>query len=248
MVELNSTRRTFSKNEPLFKYTGSHGDWETYFLRSPHFPISSGALPHVQHSVQAVLNLAQTELQLRPSVFLQSNHFRLSGAHRVLQQNARLWKPELGVAAWPERGGIRPWTREQFENLEPGAMPEPMLNLVFHLTGDEAAARQAINVLLGTGTLLVMFSAFDGQELLRRTNSVLGDLARHPSMPPFEFVVPLLGPTNVEATDGATLEEWSCGADLYFRESTEDGGLFLLARKSVSQLLPRIGVGSVEKL
>jgi hypothetical protein len=241
-------RRTFSTHERLPKYTASKGDWDTYFLRSGQFPISSEELPQVQRFVQAVLDLAQTELHLRASVFLQSNHFHLTGSHRVLQQHAGSWKPDLGVAVWPDRGGIKPWTREQFENHEPGATLEPMLNLVFHLTGDEGAVRQAVDVLLGSGTLLVMFSAFDGRELLRRTNSVLGDLARHPSLPPFEFAVPLLGLTNTEATDAATLEEWTCGADLYFRESTEDGGLFFVARKSVSRLLPRIGDGSVEKL
>jgi hypothetical protein len=243
-----STRPIFSTEEPLLKYTRTDGDWDTYFLRSPQFPISSEELPRVQHLVQAVLNLVETELHLRTSVFLQSNHFHLTGSHRVLQQNARFWKPELGIAVWPERGGIRPWTREQFEDHEPGGKLEPMLDLVFHLTGDEAARRQAVDVLLGSGTLLIMLSAFDGPELLRRTNSVLGDLARHPSLPPFEFAVPLLGLTNTEATDAATLEKWTCGADLYFRESTEDGGLFLLARKPVSALLPRIGNGSVEKL
>jgi len=242
------THPTFSTEEPLFKYTRSDGDWDTYFLRSAQFPISSEELPHVRHSVEAVLNFAQSELRLRPSVFLQSNHFHLTGSHRVLQQNTRSWMPELGIAVWPDRGGIRPWTRERFKNYEPGEPVEPMLNLVFHLAGDEGAAWHAVERLLGSGTLLVMFSEFDGQELLRRTNSVLGDLARHPSLPPFEFAVPLLGLKNVDAADAATLEEWTCGAGLYFRESPEDGGLFLLARTPVSRLLARIGDRSIEKL
>jgi hypothetical protein len=243
------TRQRFPTEEPLLKCTRSDGDWNTYFLPLPQFPISSEELPDVQYCAQAVLNLAQTELHLRPSVFLQSNHFHLTGSHRVLQQNARSWQPELGIAVWPDRGGITPWTVEQFENHEPGGTPEPMLNLVFQLTTeDEGATRQAVDLLLGSGTLLVMFSTFDWRELLRRTNHVLGDLAKHPSLPSFEFAVPLLGLTNIEATDAATLEEWTCGADMYFRESTEDGGLFLLARKSVSQLFARIGDGSIEKL
>src|SRR5215475_3369712 len=114
------TRRTFSTEEPLLKCTRSDGDWDTYFLRLSQFPISSEELPPVQHSVQAVLNLAEAELRLHPSVFLQSNHFHLTGSHRMLQQNARSWKPELGIAVWPDRGRIMPWTREHFENHEPG--------------------------------------------------------------------------------------------------------------------------------
>lgn len=225
-----------------FEYVPVEGDWQAYILAVPEFPIPAAERPSLCRVTQALLSLAAIKLGYDPLVFLQCNHFHVAESNLLLQQHAADWNPELGLAVWPDRGQVRPWTREQFESFEPGERVEPMLNPVFQITAPRKAIQEAVELLLGGGTLLMMFSAGSGNELLERANRVLGPLAKHPSFPPFEFTVPLFGLANLKEADARSLEDWTCGADLYFRESVEDSGLLLLARKSVSQELRNLQV------
>src|SRR6516162_3690463 len=93
--------------------------WEAYLLSVSGFPVPEPERAHILQFVAALVDVLESAHAFRSVVFLQANHLHLGDAYQRLQRNARTWLPEMGVGIWPDRGPVQPWTRDEFEELEP---------------------------------------------------------------------------------------------------------------------------------
>jgi hypothetical protein len=214
--------------------------WEAYLLSVSGFPIPEPERAHILQFVAALADVLESVHAFRSVVFLQANHLHLDDAYQRFQRNARAWMPELGVGIWPDRGPIRPWTRDEFEQLEPCDEMRSVIDQVFRITAPAPERRNAWTSMIGAGTVLLMLTPGSESELLKRANQLLTPLAQHPAFPSFRLHAPLLDIRSVERGEAADLEEWTCGATCYVRESIEDGGVLLLFRPPVDSFLAEI--------
>ena len=68
-------------------------------------------------------------------VFLQFGRCRPDREIKLLQANARLWMPEFGVGIWLHGDPPHTWTRDEFEEAEPGTL-RPVIERVVRVQRD----------------------------------------------------------------------------------------------------------------
>jgi hypothetical protein len=146
----------------------------------------------------------------------------------------------MGVGIWPDRGPVQPWTRDEFEELEPGDKMRSVIDQVFQITAPAPERRKAWTSMIGVGTVLLMLTLGSESELVKRATRLLTPLAQHPAFPSFRLHAPLLDTKSIERAEIADLEEWTCSATCYVRESIEDNGVLFLFRAPVDSFIAEI--------
>jgi hypothetical protein len=214
--------------------------WEAYLVSVSGFPVPKRERAQILRFLTALVDMLESVHAFRSVLFLQANHLHLEDAYQRLQRNARTWLPELGVGIRPDRGPIRPWTRDEFEQLEPGDEMRPVIDQIFQITGPAPERRNAWTSMMGAGTVLLMLTPGSESELIKSANQLLTPLAENPAFPSFRLHAPLLDPGSVKRAEAADLDEWTCGATCYVRESIEDRGVLFLFRAPVNSFLSEI--------
>jgi hypothetical protein len=214
--------------------------WEAYLLSVSGFPIPEPERARILQFVATLVDVLEKAHAFRSVVFFQANHLHLEDAHQRLHRNARTWLPEMGVGIWPDRGPVRPWTRDEFEELEPGDEMRPVIDQVFQVTASVSERRNAWASMIGVGTVVLMLTPGTEPDLVKRANQLLTPLAQHPAFPSFRLHAPLLDTRSIDRAGVADLEEWTCGATCYIRESVEDKGILFLFRAPVNSFIGEI--------
>ena len=174
-------------------------------------------------------------------VFLHISSSQNPAAAPMLSPHARKWMPELGFGVWLARNPPSLWTREEFENLEPGGQLRPMAELVFRITTDDAAKDHARSIMFGTGAVIEVQSRDDGATLARRGTQLLLPTIQDDAFKSYPFYFPLLDGAAIAAASYAQLQGWLCGGGVYIGESIEDCGVLALSLESIRPVLDQIG-------
>jgi hypothetical protein len=213
--------------------------WNAYFLQVSSFPVPEGELPLVTSFLRG-LGIALARLsKLNSMVFIQLEQLHLGDGFARFTQHAREWMPEVGLGVWVDRDPPAVWTGEDFMDLGPDEEPRVLMYQLFHITSSPEASLSARFLMLGH--VVQIMTSDDTDSLLRRAASVLLPSIKDASFNCYPFYIPLLGrKTLLNATEDQ-LEEWSCGAAVYIRDSMEDQGVLIVSRNDLTSILQEIG-------
>lgn len=158
-----------------------------------------------------------------------------------MTDHAREWQPIMGLGIWPDREPPTRLTKADFFKLLPGQRPRIDKYKVCRVSASGKAREQAWTGLLGTGALLVILTSDDSSAFLKKTKEVLLAPVKDEAFRYSPVYVPLLECKSFDSARAEQLDSWFCGASLYIRESTEDGGILIASREPLRPLLESLG-------
>ena len=218
----------------------SAAPYEVVFLKSK-FPASQDDLAPLNGFVSRLVAAACLGHKLHLEVFAQLIPLAQVEQMPRMTDRAREWQPIMGLGIWPDREPPTPLTKGDFLKLLPGQRPRTAKYKLCRISASEKAREQAWTSLLGTGAILLVLAADDSAAFLKKTKDALLPPIRDESFRHSSFYVPLVECKSFDSARPEQLESWFCGASLYVRESTEDGGLLIASREPLRPILESLG-------
>jgi len=217
--------------------------WSLYVLPYPRaFPLEEDERLVVRPWVRRVLDSAALEFPGHHLAgVIQYNQLTYGDASMILAEQAPQWGFDWGLGYWPEREPPTLWTQADFENLDVGEKPRPMMNQVFGVTKGPAAVLLAADALLGLGPVIVTLSEDPVEKVKQRATALFQPLIRDMSLKNFSYYFPLLATTTFAPKEGSFLDEWACGISFYLRESPEENGIFIASRRPLDRVWQATG-------
>jgi hypothetical protein len=158
-----------------------------------------------------------------------------------MTEHAREWQPIMGLGIWPDREPPTRLTMADIMKLVPGQRPRVDKYKLCRISASGKAREQAWTSLLGSGAALVVVTSDDTAGFLKKTKDMLLPPIKDESFRHSSFYVPLVECKSFGSARPEQLESWFCGASLYIRESTEDGGILIASRDPLSPILESLG-------
>ncbi|MFI5092990.1 MAG: hypothetical protein ACHQIK_06075 [Candidatus Acidiferrales bacterium] len=213
---------------------------EAVFLESK-FPAAPEELPLVSGVVGRLVAAASQGRETNLEAFVQLPRLAEIQQMERLAKRAREWQPIMGLGIWPDREPPTRLTIADVVKLLPGQRPRIDKYKVCRISASGKTREQAWTSLLGTGAVLLILTSVDTTVFLKKTRDVLFPPIQDESFRHSSFYVPLLECKSIESARGEQLESWLCGASLYIRESTEDGGVLIASREPLRPILESLG-------
>lgn len=215
---------------------------EAYFIPVSAFPPPENELLRLRIFVRSLTAAIAAEWKLSSEVFLQFNQFHLADAGSRLRDHAREWRPALGLAADPQGPAPTIWSKEEFEQLDPGQKLRPLCHKVFRITAASEVRRGARDLMLDVGAVLEFMVPEGSDKFLDNSQRLILPQIKERVFQGFPFHVPRLGKKNLTAETAGQISAWLCGAEVYLAETVEDGGLVLISLRPLRPFLARLGV------
>ncbi len=175
------------------------------------------------------------------SVILELEHLHKEGAIRDVSRNGARWIPEMGLGVEPGAAPPKLWSFAELSERSVDDPFPPLIRNVMHLEGDERAMQHAVQTMAGTGALLQVVHPVPVETMLEEWKAALLPPIQEEALRAFPLYVPLLSAAALRNVDQATLSVWLGHAHAYLRESTEDRGLLVIARRPLDT--PLAGTG-----
>ena len=204
------------------------------------FPVPAQERDGLLRAVSLLSRTLAARSKALSHTFLHVSSGKNPEAGSLFSSNARRWMPELGFGVWLGRRPPSLWTREDFENVEPGDRLRSLVELVFRVNADDAAKDHARSVLFGTGSVIEVHTRDDGEAFARRATLLLLPSIQDAAFQSYPFYFPLLDAAALAAATFAQLQTWLCGAGAYFGESIDDGGVLVLSLESLRPALEQL--------
>lgn len=173
-----------------------------------------------------------------PETYLLGRRLYLDGGTELLNAQASLWRPKVGIALWPNRPAPRRRTPEdamdEAADMLQSREPEKTVDVMLRLTGTDEARISAIRSLLGRGAITVIFSGQPFAEWERKTRARFLPTIKDTSYHYEPFYLPQFDRGVLQGVTDEQLTDWMCGAAAYLRESAADAGFLLLCRPEVA--------------
>ncbi len=217
------------------------GDWQAYLLPVSAFPTPKQELWTAKSFLTALVGAARKQWGLNAETFIQVFELHIGDGADLIAANGAAWVPTPGLGVWPDRKGPRFWTIDDFAKLLPDQTPPTLIHNVMHVSKGDEVADHVRDTLLGGGAVLQMLTKLETDKFLEAAKSALLPKIDDPSFQAFPLFVPLLERSSVAAASDPQLEEWTCGAELYIRESTGDKGILILSRQGLESTLSDLG-------
>jgi hypothetical protein len=211
--------------------------WKAWLFPLPAFPLPD---EHVEAYRAAMLHFAEriaAPHNWNEALALQL--WKMSGKHGgdVLQQHMDQWPSDLGFGVWPNRPAPIGWTDEGIQDAAAavyrGDEPTlPMHRMLLFKMEDRESYRNALKQMSGFGMAIQFFSSNPIADLKQRGRDEFLPCITDPRFRSGRIYLPVLDSESMRAAkDAAELERWLCGVDMYIRESAEDRGLLVIARR-----------------
>ena len=200
--------------------------WAACILPVSGFPVTEKERELLRGAVvDWVLGMAAKE-RLTLATWIQMSPLHKSGGARMLSQHAKSWLPETGLGVWPDRDPPRLWRDDDFLEREWGAPLPTLMHTVFHVSGPAPAPREALSLLIGSGTAVsVLLAASDPGVYHEQMQELLLPSIEEEALRGHPFYLPLL---EAKSLQHAGLDDWMGAARVYFRESVEDSGVLVI--------------------
>ena len=210
------------------------------------FPVSGYPVPEAERkeSLQAMISLSRAFAMqgLSSEMFIHIIPSKNPAVGALISPNGRDWMPRPGLGVWPARRPPAMWTKEDFENLEPGRPPQGAVFPTFRISAPGEARERARATIYGTGAVLEVLTRDSGDVLVERGTQLLLPTIQEPAYRSFPFYLPLLDAAALANVPYDKLQAWLCGASVYLRESIDDGGLLLVSLPPVRPVLESLGI------
>lgn len=215
--------------------------WECVLMRISSFP----AISHEADLAKRMIgSLSQIFLKqgLHSHVFIQIESLHRGDGPSRIAQNGRRWLPEPGLGVWPNREAPTYWTKADLEDLDEGQEPRNLMDQVFRVSSDQEGREHARNEMLGIGTLIELMTSEFEDALFEQGRSVLLSRIEEPGLRAFSFYIPLIDRDTVKSATTHLLDEWTCGARVYIRESVAEKGILFLVREPLQPIFDELGL------
>ncbi len=218
-------------------------DWEAYVVHAPPPPAPSEEAAVLRAFVSGLRMIAERRWQLTCEVFLQIWKIAVEGNAALYEDNLAIWQPSVGVGIWPHRKAPRRMTQasamDHAADIMTGSEPELSSYHLCRVSGGDEAGRHAESQLIGRGMILEMYSPGGFSELQTAGRQVFLPGIADTVYRGFPFYLPVLDAATVAGAEAAQLARWTCGAELYLRESLEDHTLFILSHRPLREIMTR---------
>jgi len=214
--------------------------YEAVFLKSK-FPTPPEDLPLVSGIVARIIGAACQVRKMNLEAFVQCVPLAEIQQMPRMTDHAREWQPIAGLGIWQDREPPTSLRLADLVKLLPGQRPRIDKYKLCRISASGKAREQAWTGLLGTGAVLVILTSDDTAAFLKKTKDALLPPIRDESFRHSSFYVPLVECKSFDSARPEQLESWFCGASLYVRESTEDGGLLIASREPLRPILESLG-------
>ncbi len=229
-----------SRKSLQLKILCAQAPYEALFLKTK-FPAAAEDLPLVSGLVGRIIGAACQARKMNLEAFVQLIPLAEIQQMPRMTDHAREWQPISGLGIWPDREPPTPLTGADLMKLLPGQRPRIDKYKVCRISTSGKTREQAWTSLLGTGSVLVILTTDDTTAFLKKTKDVLLPPIKDESFRHSSFYVPLLECKSFGSARPEQLETWFCGASLYVRESTEDGGVLIASREPLRPTLESLG-------
>ena len=213
---------------------------EAVLIACSGFPIPESERAALLRCAISVSTALSVPSKTHSHIFLHISPDKNPKAAQMIAPHARRWRPEFGFGVWPARKPPTMWTKEDFENLEPGQQLRPLVEIAVRIGANADAGEDARSVMFGTGAVIEVQSRDDCSVFLRRASDLLLPTIQEPLFRSYPFYLPLLAAAAVEGASFERLETWLCGATSYIAESIEDRGVLVLSLHSLTPALDQL--------
>jgi hypothetical protein len=187
-----------------------------------------------------------SEHSLRLAVWIQTTSLHEGDTAELVRRHGALWLPEIGLGVWPDREPPRLWTAEDFQQLDLGQKPPPLMHTVFHVSGGIAATEHALSTLAGSGTLVFALLPTSVEVFHEKVTSIYLPAIRDEALRGYSFYLPLLDSRSLK-TAAAALDEhesqlsrWLGHAPFFLQENkTEESVLVVSSLKGAMDALQK---------
>jgi hypothetical protein len=215
--------------------------WHTYRIPiGEAFPVTAefrkALLPLVLDLLAAVR--AQRPAQLIG--ILQYNQLNIGGAGMIASKMGKQWGLDWGLGYMPEQPPPTLWTVDDFNNLDVGEMPRAMMNQIFGISAGDDQVMSAVDVLFGTGSLLLALTEEPAAVVKARATGQFRPLIDEESLKNFAYYFPMLSAASFSGTSAKQIADWTCGLKFCIRESPEDHGVFLASSEPLEGLFKKL--------
>jgi hypothetical protein len=201
------------------------------------FPMVEGENGPVREFLRLFREALTSEFKLSCELFVQHDQLHKADAAVRFADNAKRWRPRLGIGLWPDRNLPSLWTKEEFMALEPGQKMRKVSYKLFRAEKTPEVHDAMREVMFGLGTLLEIWLPNDDLGFFKRSREFMVSRIQQRAFRNYLFYAPLL-----EAKDLATvgIEQWLCEASAYIRESVEDQGILIATGFPLHPLLEKL--------
>ena len=202
--------------------------WSAVVLTQP-FPVPAERRPAYRQFVDTLLRLlpeAQSPYELE--AFLQMDRIDHRKESSLLRDLGSLLG-DYGLGYYPDQPPPTTWTTEEVLALFPPAKLRPLFYNVMRVQPDQASVNKIQGIFLGGGAFVRAFCA--GKDVFyARATTQFKPLVAERKLRMFPYYAVQLTRHAIETADTVTMDAWTCGAQLYLRESNEDNGLLILRK------------------
>ena len=215
--------------------------WEAFLLPVTAFPTLEPELGPLRTALSRLTAALLQAWKLKAEVFFQFTELHQADAAQRLADHGREWIPAVGLGVWPDRPPPAIWTREVMENLKEGESPPTLMHQMFRVTTGAEARDKARDTMLGLGTIIQILTTDDGDAFLAKARQVLLPPIRDPAFTCFPYYIPIFDAASLQKASAPQLDEWSCGASAYVRETYHDRGIVRGSRGPLGPVLEKLG-------
>ena len=160
--------------------------------------------------------------------------------------HAPAWLPETILGVWTHLPAPRMMTSETLMEMDPRFPAGTRMYTLFRVTTGANACLDAMATMTGTGTGIQIVSQIEAEKLLNNLKELFLDFIEERIFRIFPWYVPLLRMKSLEESITALTEQALTGIALYIRESPEDGGVLILSREPLEEVLLHIGCQRID--
>ncbi|HUO30570.1 MAG TPA: hypothetical protein VMU80_15200 [Bryobacteraceae bacterium] len=212
--------------------------WEAVFFHVEDFPLAPQELRTLRRLWLSFRHLWVDKGSLSTEVLIHTARMEARGAERF-RQYARAWMPQPGLGVWPDRPPPRLPSQADLDDLEPGEKPKPPIEQVLRVTGPPPTKRHALDVMLGFGVVVEVFTA--DNDFFERARATLLPPIEDRTLRSFPFYAPLLERKSIEEAGSRQLNQWFSGAVAYVRECAEEKGMLIVSHEPLTPMLEQLG-------
>ncbi|MGA7318410.1 MAG: hypothetical protein WBX22_31095 [Silvibacterium sp.] len=164
----------------------------------------------------------------------------------LFADHAPAWLPETILGVWTNLPAPCMMTSETLMEMDPRLPAGTRMYTLFRVTTGANACLGAMATMTGTGTGIQIVSQIETEKLLNNLKELFLDFIKERIFRIFPWYVPLLRMKSLEEPITALTEQALTGITLYIRESPEDGGILILSREPLEEILLHMGCQRID--
>ncbi|GGG85005.1 hypothetical protein [Edaphobacter dinghuensis] len=202
--------------------------FEAAVLKTEKLPLDAEAGERLSKVLLPWLQELAEAMSLEHAMWLQGAELHRNGAVDLLVSHGAKWMPDIGLGIRPDGEPPRMLRADDFRKRRWNDPVKLKHETAFHLAGGAVAAKSAIRLLCGSGTVLYCLLDAPIQVYLAEQRELWLPTIQEPAFRAHPFYMPFFDAKGLENKESSRLMSWMGRARLYLRESSEDEGIVIV--------------------